>query len=52
MPTIISTNLDYNGIRKRYEARIASRLTTLYVNMNFVGSDVRLQRIYKKNRPE
>ncbi len=45
-PTIISTNLDYDGIRKRYEARIASRLTTMYANMNFVGTDVRLQ---KKN---
>lgn len=43
-PTIISTNLDYKGICGRYEARVASRLTTMYVNMNFTGEDVRLQK--------
>lgn len=44
--TIISTNLDYYGISKKYEERVKSRLTTMYVNMEFSGSDVRLQ---KKN---
>lgn len=45
-PTIISTNLNYGEIRRRYEARIASRITTMYVSMQFSGDDIRLQ---KKN---
>lgn len=49
--TIISTNLDYEGISKRYEPRVASRLTTMYANMNFVGSDVRLQKKNEKTNP-
>ena len=43
-PTIISTNLDYEGIKKRYESRVVSRLTTLYSCLEFKGEDVRMQR--------
>lgn len=48
-PTIISTNLDYTGIRQRYEERVVSRLTTMYVNMNFSGTDIRLQKQREKS---
>ncbi|MCM1507287.1 MAG: ATP-binding protein [Ruminococcus flavefaciens] len=47
-PTIISTNLEPNEISKRYEARVASRLVTQYINFHFVGSDVRLQKYREK----
>jgi DNA replication protein DnaC len=42
LPTIISTNLDYNGISHRYEERITSRIFATYFNLCFVGSDVRI----------
>lgn len=41
LPTIISTNLSPTDISKRYEARIVSRLVTMYVNLKFTGDDVR-----------
>ena len=44
MPTIISTNLDPAGIRRRYEERIVSRLFAVYECMHFVGSDIRLMK--------
>jgi len=47
-PTIISTNLKYNEISQRYESRVASRLITLYINLRFVGSDVRLKKFKEK----
>lgn len=41
LPTIISTNLDHDGIQKRYEDRIVSRLFSNYVCMELQGLDVR-----------
>ena len=46
-PTIISTNLDYAGIRRRYDERVVSRITAVYTCMEFKGEDVRFQ--LKKN---
>ena len=42
-PTIISTNLDYEGIRRRYDERVVSRITAVYTCMEFKGEDVRYQ---------
>lgn len=42
-PTIISTNLDYSGIRRRYDERVVSRITAVYTCMEFKGEDVRFQ---------
>lgn len=42
-PTIISTNLDFAGIRRRYEERVVSRITATYACMEFKGEDVRYQ---------
>ena len=42
-PTIISTNLDYSGIRRRYDERVVSRITAVYTCMEFKGEDVRYQ---------
>ena len=42
-PTIISTNLDYPGIRARYNERVLSRLVAAYKCLEFQGDDVRLQ---------
>ncbi len=43
-PTIISTNLDYEGIARRYDERVVSRLTSIYKCLFFSGEDVRLQK--------
>lgn len=43
-PTIISTNLDFVGIRNHYEERIVSRIASAYVCLEFKGEDVRLQK--------
>lgn len=42
-PTIISTNLDFSGIRRRYDERVVSRITAVYTCMEFKGEDVRYQ---------
>ncbi len=42
LPTIISTNLDYIGIRAQYDERIVSRLYALYTSLQLMGADVRL----------
>jgi DNA replication protein DnaC len=42
LPTIISTNLDFIGIQRRYEERLVSRLFTMYEALHFIGEDVRL----------
>lgn len=47
LPTIINTNLDHEGVQKRYNDRIVSRLFTAYVCLGFVGTDIRL--IKRKN---
>lgn len=42
-PTIISTNLDLDDVQERYGDRIVSRLIASCLNMNFYGSDIRIQ---------
>ena len=49
-PTIISTNLEFQDIRHRYEERIVSRLFAVYECLHFVGTDVRLLK-KKSSRP-
>lgn len=41
-PTIISTNMDYDGISYHYDERITSRIFTTYTCLQFVGTDVRV----------
>ena len=41
-PTIISTNMDYDGISYQYDERITSRIFTTYTCLQFVGTDVRV----------
>lgn len=40
-PTIISTNLSYNELDRKYNERIVSRLTGCFVPLGFVGKDIR-----------
>ena len=42
LPTIISTNLDYQKINEKYEERIVSRLFAVYDCFEFIGEDVRI----------
>ncbi len=42
-PTIISTNLNFDGIKKRYENRVVSRIISIYKCLAFKGKDVRVQ---------
>ena len=42
LPTIISTNLNHEGIQKKYDDRIVSRLFAIYQCLEFVGTDIRL----------
>jgi DNA replication protein DnaC len=41
MPTIVSTNLNLEKIRSRYEERIVSRLFASYMTLEFAGEDIR-----------
>ena len=41
MPTIVSTNLDYDEVEKRYTQRIASRIIGNFVTVEFCGEDIR-----------
>ncbi len=43
-PTIISTNLDFKGISKRYDERVVSRIISVYTCLQFQGEDVRMQK--------
>lgn len=52
LPTIISTNLDYQGILRRYEERIVSRLFAVYKCMQFMGTDIRQMKKSKKQRKD
>lgn len=52
LPTIISTNLDYNGISHRYEERITSRIFATYFNLCFVGQDVRILKAQNAKKQE
>lgn len=45
-PTVINTNLNAAGLRARYTDRIASRLLGEYRLVQFVGSDVRMQKLH------
>ena len=47
--SIISTNLDYAGIERRYDERVVSRLCDVYTCLEFKGEDVRLQKQRRKN---
>ena len=47
-PSIISTNLDFAGIARRYDKRVVSRIVSMYSCLEFKGDDVRLQ-IRKNN---
>lgn len=47
-PSIISTNLDFGGIKQRYDSRVVSRIVAAYTCLEFKGEDVRLQ-IKKEN---
>jgi len=42
-PSIISTNLDFGGIKRRYDERVVSRIVAAYTCLEFKGEDVRLQ---------
>ncbi len=51
-PTIVSTNMDYDGISYHYDERITSRIFTTYTCLQFVGTDVRVlkkQQLRQKN---
>lgn len=41
IPTIISTNLNFQEMERRYEARIVSRILSNYTYLKFTGNDVR-----------
>lgn len=43
-PSIISTNLDFAGIARRYDKRVMSRIVSMYSCLEFKGNDVRLQK--------
>lgn len=43
-PTIISSNLSLGELSRRYSPQIASRLMGEYINLVFLGRDIRLQR--------
>lgn len=43
--TIISSNLDHNGIKKHYGERLYSRLLGEFRVLKFVGKDIRMQKI-------
>ena len=43
-PSIISTNLDLEGIAQRYDRRVMSRIVSMYTCLEFRGKDVRLQK--------
>lgn len=43
--TIISSNLDHNGIKKTYGERLYSRLLGEFRVLRFAGKDIRLQKI-------
>lgn len=47
LPTVISTNLNHEGIQRKYDDRIVSRLLTTYDCLEFVGIDIRF--IKRKN---
>jgi DNA replication protein DnaC len=49
LPTIISTNMDFNGISHKYDERITSRIFATYRVYHFVGYDVRILKSQQKS---
>lgn len=49
-PTIISTNLSMKELEKRYSVRFASRVTGYYGKLEFLGTDVRVQKRMERSR--
>ncbi len=49
-PTVISTNLNSTAIYDRYGEQLASRLVGHFERLMFVGSDIRQQKIARRNR--
>lgn len=47
-PTIINTNLEIDEIAEKYSARVTSRLIGNYISKEFLGSDIRQQKILGK----
>lgn len=45
-PTIISTNLSLGELSRRYTPQIASRLMGEYINLMFLGQDIRIQKAH------
>ena len=45
LPTIVNTNLTHNELRDRYEDRVTSRLMGEFVPIQFVGKDIRQQKM-------
>ncbi len=43
IPTIINTNLSFEGIEKKYDERVVSRIHSVYKCLQFSGEDVRMQ---------
>lgn len=48
LPTVVSTNLTSRDLQTRYVDRVASRLLGEFTIVQFIGSDVRMQKLMKK----
>ena len=48
LPTVVSTNLTPRDLQKRYVDRVASRLLGEFLLLQFVGTDIRMQKLMKK----
>lgn len=48
-PTIISTNLSMKELEERYSERFASRITGYYGKLEFLGSDIRIEKRKQKH---
>lgn len=48
LPTIISTNLTLRELEERYTQRLVSRIIGSYTRLNFIGRDVRQQKVMKQ----
>ena len=42
--TIISTNLDLDGLKNLYSERVFSRITSAYTVLRLTGDDIRIQK--------
>ena len=47
-PTIISTNLNLKELEDRYSPRFASRILGAFGTVEFLGSDVRVQKLKER----